>query len=183
MTYVLWTVRGGHCVIVDCGDTPKLLEDLYAIGIKPIAILLTHVHYDHIYGLNDFLSAFPDVRIYTNEWGHQALMSDKLNLSKYHGNPFVLSDESAISKVSNMDCDIKLASMHIHAVSTPGHNPSCITYYTEDFLFTGDSYIPDTPVVTFLPHSNRQEAEHSVYMIRLLSKGRKVMPGHFIGGL
>lgn len=177
-SYLIWHKGNEQCIVVDCGDTEQLIEDIKDRGLVPVAILLTHVHFDHIYGVNEMLSAFPDLKIYTNEWGHKALMSDKLNLSRYHGSPFVVADEQAIVDIVENEEMIEVAGMNIHTLYTPGHNPSCITYYTEDMVFTGDAYIPNTPVVTCLPHGNRQEAEQSLDAITLLMQGRRVMPGH-----
>lgn len=61
---------------------------------------------------------------------------------------------------------------------TPGHNPSCLTFEVGDCLFTGDAYIPDTPVVTVLPHADKAKARESVERILKLAEGKTVMPGH-----
>lgn len=53
-TYVLSEYDGRDFWIVDCGDVPPLVDMMSAIGGGPFKIrgvLLTHVHYDHIYGL------------------------------------------------------------------------------------------------------------------------------------
>ena len=64
------------------------------------------------------------------------------------------------------------------AMYTPGHDWSCMSYYTNDVIFTGDSYIPNTKVVTSFPKSNKIEAQISLDKILDLSKTRHVYPGH-----
>ena len=63
-------------------------------------------------------------------------------------------------------------------MATPGHCPSCLTFYTKNYVFTGDSYIPEVPVVTKLPKGNRALAEVSKEKILKLSEDRKIMAGH-----
>ena len=69
--------------LVDCGDVEPLLS---IVGSRKVeGVLLTHAHFDHIYGLPSLLERFPDVLIYTNEWGKRALADAKLNMSRVTG--------------------------------------------------------------------------------------------------
>lgn len=52
-------------------------------------VLLTHSHFDHIYGLNDLFKSSPNARVYTNSFGREMLLNAKKNLSFYHEKPFV----------------------------------------------------------------------------------------------
>jgi len=53
-TYIL-TQEGSRSVwLIDCGDVPPIVDMLSSLGGDSVIIkgvLLTHVHYDHIYGL------------------------------------------------------------------------------------------------------------------------------------
>ena len=67
----------------------------------------------------------------------------------------------------------------VTAVATPGHTPGCITWMTDDALFTGDACIPGVRVVTNLPHGDKQLAMRSLEHIRsLAAEGRTIYPGH-----
>ena len=63
-------------------------------------------------------------------------------------------------------------------VETPGHDWSCLSYYTDQFVFTGDSYIPGIKVIASFPHSDKQLAAQSLEKLLRLTKGRGVCPGH-----
>lgn len=158
--------------IIDPGDTWEAFT-------KAKAVLLTHAHFDHIYGLNKLLESNPDVVIYTNEYGAEMLMDSKKNMSKYHESPFVLSNNSNIELISDNQI-VNIDGVDTKAIFTPGHNPSCITWLCNDYLFTGDAYIPGIKTVTNLPGSDKQLAEQSILKIKQLSKGKLILPGHSI---
>ena len=56
--------------LVDCGDVDQILP---LIDGKLQGVLLTHAHFDHIYGLNHLDSLFPGVPVYTNQAGREGL--------------------------------------------------------------------------------------------------------------
>ena len=141
-------------------------------------VLLTHAHFDHIYGLNKVIELNPNVRVYTNDSGREMLLNARKNLSFYHESPFVISDPSRIVTVEDGDVVDVGTGIKAKAIFTPGHNPSCITWLIDDALFTGDSYIPGLKTVTNLPGGNRLQASSSIELINHLAQGRTIYPGH-----
>ena len=81
-TYILSKEGSDEVWLVDCGDTDKVLERIKGKTIE--GVLLTHAHSDHIYGLESLINMFPQVMVYTNTAGVEALKSPKLNISRYH---------------------------------------------------------------------------------------------------
>ena len=81
----------------------------------------------------------------------------------------MLNDGEKIQVFPNID---------MKAILTSGHDRSCVTYYTEDDIFTGDSYIPGIKVITTFPRSNKSDAEKSLAHIMELSISRNIYPGH-----
>ena len=166
----------GASWLVDCGDVDKILP---LIDGKLSGVLLTHAHFDHIYGLNVLASLFPSVPVYTNRAGLDELCSDKLNFSKYHGEPFVLEDTGNVRLVDDGDkLDLFDDGIEAQAIFTLGHSPSCVTWVVDDLLFTGDSYIPGVKTVTNLPHADKQQAAESEALIHQFATCRTVYAGH-----
>ncbi len=164
--------------LVDCGDVEPILSLIK--GKNLIGVLLTHAHFDHIYGLNELLKLFPNTLVYTNECGTETLLDARKNMSLYHETPFVLERPDNIRIVNDGD-EIELdKGITAKVVATPGHHPSCLTYIISDAIFTGDSYIPGIKVVTNLPKGNKKLAQDSVEKILLMSEGRIIYPGHYV---
>ncbi len=174
-----YILREGACDevwLVDVGDTDQILSMLRPEeSVK--GVLLTHVHYDHIYGLPLLLKRFPNCQVITNAAGVEALASPKLNMSRYHEDPVAFEGDNVVV-VGDGDRISLTSGLVAQVFETPGHNPSCLTFLVEDKLFTGDSYIPGEKVVTTLPGGDKTRATASLERIMELSAGRVVFPGH-----
>lgn len=157
--------------LIDCGDEWE--------GFKGVsAVLLTHAHFDHIYGLNKLFTVSPEAKVYTNSAGKEMLLNARKNLSFYHESPFMYEYPDQIVVVEDGE-EVEIGNgLSARAVFTPGHNASCITWVVGDCLFTGDAYIPGIKTVTNLPGSNKQQAAESLKLIEKLSKDRTIYPGH-----
>lgn len=183
-TYLLTQEGSSSVWLVDCGDVPPLMDLLSSMGadlsiIK--GVLLTHVHYDHIYGLPKLKEMFPSLRVYTNEDGKKALTDIRLNHSKYHNDPIVYESENVVTCGEGSVIEL-FDGVQAKVYYTPGHNPSCLTYEVGDYLFTGDAYIPGIKVVTTLKGGDKVKAKESLERILRLAEGKVVCSGHEVTG-
>lgn len=174
-TFVLTNGNSQDCWLVDVGDIEPILTEVGNRRVK--GVFLTHTHYDHIYGINKLIERFPECVIYTSLPGKESLYSDKLNFSRYHNDPIVFQGKHV--EVLEEGDEIPLfPDVMLKAIYTPGHDWSCMTYYTDEIIFTGDSYIPNIKVIISFPKSNKTEAQASLERILELCKNRDVYPGH-----
>jgi glyoxylase-like metal-dependent hydrolase (beta-lactamase superfamily II) len=176
-TYILSDEKYDSVWLLDCGDTDKVLE---RIGKKSVeGVLLTHVHSDHIYGLEELIKRYPKVKVYTNAAGIEALKSPKLNISHYHSEyPDISIDAPDNVCVLKEGDSLEVQGMPVQVYETPGHAPSCLTYIIGQMAFTGDAYIPGVKVFTGFPHANKKQAEASVERILQLAADCQLLPGH-----
>ena len=163
--------------IIDPGDIDKIVEILpKKCSVK--GVFITHYHFDHIYGLNSLTYLFPGLVVFATEIIATGLYSDKMNLSYYHNQSFVYQGKNLIFLSDNEVVDLDNGNK-IVAIDTSGHNESCLSFMLNNYLFTGDSYIPNVKLVTNLPRSNKEKAKKSLERILGLIKDDTIVcPGH-----
>lgn len=55
---------GGEAIVVDPGfDAEVVVEEIRRQGVAPAAVVLTHAHLDHAYGVAEIKAAFPSARL------------------------------------------------------------------------------------------------------------------------
>lgn len=174
-TYVI--DDGRNAVIFDIGDFGPVRRYLASENLTLQALFITHTHYDHIYGIRELMAAFPEMPIYTSEFGKEAFKKPNWNFSRYHDDE--ISIESDAIKILN-DGDILeiLDSAMLEVMATPGHDKSCLSYKIGELLLTGDSYIPGVKVVASFPNSNKADAKYWYEKLESMSASHAILPGH-----
>ena len=175
ISWLLSETESNQVWLVDCGDIVPILQKTK--GKTVAGVLLTHAHFDHIYGLPDLINHFPECKIYTNDAGLIALADARQNMSLYHESPVIVKGKPLII-CNDGDEIILYPDVGARIYETPGHHPSCLTFEVGHYLFTGDAYIPGVKVVTNLPGGNKQLAVISKKKIISMQQGLKICPGH-----
>lgn len=175
-TYVLQREGINWCWLVDVGDIDPILKILSG-DMEVKGIFLTHTHYDHLYGINKMVDLYSNCTVYTSEAGKEGLFSDKLNFSKYHDDPILFTGKNLCILNNNDNIEL-FPGEFLTVMETPGHDRSCLTYYTKNKIFTGDAYIPGLKVITTFPRGDKQSAAWSVQLILKVAGGRDLYPGH-----
>lgn len=177
ITWILSVPGSDGVWLVDCGDCDKIVDRL--AGRKVVGVLLTHAHFDHIYGLPELLDLYPQCKVYSNEIGRVTIADVRKNMSFYHASP--VSIEGKYISLCDNGSEIPLFdSVYAKVFSTPGHHPSCLSFMVDEYFFTGDAFIPGIKVVTNLPGGNKLQAQESVTFIQSVGKGKKICPGHIV---
>ena len=179
-TYILWSEVEDRAWLVDIGDIEPVLDFADEKGLHYNGVLLTHSHFDHIYGLPSLIGRFPECKVYTTEYGKDALASSKLNLSRYQGVPIEYKGDNVVVVQEGDSLRLFDGGPVMQFYETPGHNPGCLTMVCGDVIFTGDSYIPGVGVTTRLPHSDKDQGRQSLERILKLAEGKKILAGHAV---
>lgn len=164
-------------LVIDPGASPKkLAEKIREEGCAPVAILLTHGHFDHATGAEELAAEF-DIPIYAYEDEKETLEDSNLNVSwmigeqkVFHANVFVKDEQ-----------ELLLAGFHIRVLFTPGHTRGGCCYYLpyEDVLFSGDTLFCCSVGRSDLPGGSTSELVRSVReKLLTLPERTTVYPGH-----
>jgi len=120
--------------VIDPGDEAHFL--LKEIGNRHIEfILLTHGHIDHIMALNEIKDRI-DTNIYISELDKDMLYDPKKNLSYFLGENYVYKYDVKTLKDND---EIFFNNHRIKVIHTPGHTPGGLSFYVDNFLFSGDT--------------------------------------------
>ncbi len=175
LVYILSDGISNDYYLIDIGDFDAA-QSILPKDANVRGVFITHGHHDHIFGLNELKITYPACVVYASEECAKMLASAKANLSYYVEMPVEYTGE--VSVLHDGDCIELFDDVILKVIATPGHNPSCLSFLVNDYLFTGDSYIPGVKVVTNLPKGNRILAQQSVEIILSLAEGKTICPGH-----
>lgn len=158
----------------DKGD--YIYETLKDKGFNVKGILLTHAHFDHIWGCNKLreLSGAP---IYAYE-AEKVLCEDAgTNVSEQVGRPYTVIPDRYLKDGE----EITVADMTCRLIATPGHTVgSCCYYFEEDgLLIAGDTLFQESVGRTDLATGSMGELVRSIKdKLFTLPDDTKVYPGH-----
>ena len=122
---------------IDPGASGKqLAERARKDGLVPVAVLLTHGHFDHAGGAKDFAAEF-GIPIYIHEAERETLVDPELNASWMLGRRAVYEADTFVKTHE----ELTLAGFLIRVLFTPGHTPGgcCYLLPEEGVVFSGDS--------------------------------------------
>lgn len=180
--YILWD-ETNEAVIIDSGCFYE--EEMLALktfiqnnGLKPVRLLNTHLHLDHIFG-NPFMM---------REYGlkAEAGQQDEFWLSKVeeHCKMFGFRINEAPIPLGRYVCDgdiIRFGNTELEAIHVPGHSPGSMVYYCKNSscLFSGDVLFQGSIGRADLAGGNFDELrEHICSRLFILPNHTVVYPGH-----
>ena len=127
-----------EAAIVDPGDQPERIKAFVAKeGLKPVAILLTHGHFDHMMAA-EAIKAEYKIPVYACAKEKELLNSSRKNLS--YG--FIRTDYTMDADIYCKEGDeFSIAGCTVKVLETPGHTKGGCCYYiaSENIVFTGDT--------------------------------------------
>lgn len=165
-------------LIVDPGASAKeLAKRLRVDELKPIAILLTHGHFDHATGAKELSEEFDRIPIYIHEDEKETLVDPQLNASWMCGESLVFEADKFVKDEETLE----LAGFKIRVFLTPGHTPGGCCYYFpyEEVVFTGDSLFCMSIGRTDFKKGSMSDLVRSVKeKLMTLPERTTVYPGH-----
>ena len=163
-------------VIDPGGDGKDLIRRINNSELKPVAVLLTHGHYDHVADA-DVVAKEYDIPIYAHEAERETLENPNLNLSPMFGRREIYHADKYVK-----DGDIlNLAGFTIRVIHTPGHTVGGCCYYFDGnkVLASGDTLFCGSVGRTDFPKGSMSDLVRSIKEKLLdLPGDTAVLPGH-----
>ncbi|WAI18594.1 MAG: hydroxyacylglutathione hydrolase [Buchnera aphidicola (Acyrthosiphon caraganae)] len=114
--WFLYDIRG-FCLIVDPGLSEPVIQLIEKEKWHPKAILLTHNHIDHTGGVQKIVERFPQITVFgpkeTKQYGVNKIVTE--------GDKIIILDKI------------------FYVFFTPGHTSGHVSYYSNPYLFCGDT--------------------------------------------
>lgn len=167
-------------VIVDpAGEPEKLQKMLDASEAVPVAILLTHAHYDHIAAMEIFQKKYR-IPIYCGAADRDLLTFSETMLGRL-GHSLTASADHWL----NGGETLTFGGFSLQVISTPGHSKGSLCFYepSRDTLISGDTLFYESIGRTDFPYAELQgslpvlmDSLHKLF--KMLPDSVKVLPGH-----
>ena len=194
---VIWD-DNGFCAFVDPGcldrkECDSIISFVGSKGLKPVCIMLTHAHFDHIYGMS-FLAKTYGIPVYLHK--EETFTIEKTNpyVCGAFGlpvpdtsimttvNPTGPADQNGAGAAFISEGDaIKVGSLVFEVIETPGHTTGgvCFLEKTEKILFSGDTIFAGAIGRTDHPGGDYDQIMKSIFEKLLHLDGEiTVIPGH-----
>ena len=189
--YVVAPEAGAECVIIDPGqDAQRGIEETVARHrLKPIAVLLTHGHIDHVWSVAPVCGA-RGIPAYIHP-DDRELLSDpakglSLNVGQQLFGGLTFSEPDDVLELSD-GAALSLAGLEFVVRHVPGHTEGSVTFGSggettdrsgDEVLFSGDLLFAGSIGRTDLPGGDHHAMLRSLERTLTLPDGTVVLPGH-----
>ncbi len=169
--YILHLEQGDLIIDPGLGATSWVLET----SKNPLAILITHGHYDHIWDVHALKKAWPSVPLYAPQADIFMLTSDCFNLGLTPCNQEdIIGIECAKGSYTFEVATILITYWHF-----PGHTPGCSMIEVGGVFFSGDFIFYRSIGRYDFPFSDPQEMRASLLRFQdLQGEDKPLYPGH-----
>lgn len=174
--YLVYCEETLECAVIDPGaEAERIFPAISRKQLKPVVILNTHGHVDHI-GANRDIKEKYDIPLCIH-----ALDSPMLGKAQQSELSFFLGAKEsppADSFLQNGDT-VKIGKTSLRVIHTPGHSPGSVSFLGKGFLLSGDTLFWGGVGRTDLPGGSWTDLENSIKTkILTLPEETIVLPGH-----
>lgn len=189
-TYVL-IKEEKEALVIDPGVYDNsLVEFLKENDIEVKYVILTHIHVDHIIGLNNIIKEFKNAKViiskeelkhmYDSEYtlynGEYNVLEDNI-IAVLNGEKQKEQEEKGIEEERQIE-DNTILEMDVRYILTPGHTKGGMCILLDNILFTGDTLFKGSYGRFDLKGGNYMEIVSSLNYLRKLDKDILVLAGH-----
>ena len=174
---------GGNAVLFDpCERGEEIYAYIKEQGLLLSAVIITHAHFDHIYGLDGIVNSAKtdgkDIPVYIHSADAPAMRSREKNLSlPLFRSPYEYT--GILNKLSDGD-RVTVGEMNFRVMSTPGHTAGSACYINdgEKTIFAGDVLFEGSIGRTDFPGGDMSKMRESLKKLMELDDSYRVYSGH-----
>jgi hydroxyacylglutathione hydrolase len=137
-TYIVYNNKKDAIIIDPGSEGKKIIQNIESLQLKPLAILLTHAHFDHIGAVDEVRENY-GLPLYIHKKEQDWLKDTKKNGSAYFGKSIKAKPASHI--ITDKDSILTIGTFSFDVFTTPGHSPGSISFYSKEAnaVFSGDA--------------------------------------------
>jgi len=180
-SYVLYD-ETMECVIIDPGcygpeEKLELTEFIREVKLKPVKLLNTHCHIDHVLG-NKYVAETWNIELVIHE-----LEADLLKAAQTYGaNWGIFAEKSPVPSAFIREGDVlQFGNSKLEIIFAPGHSPGSICFYNMEnrFCISGDVLFHQSIGRTDLPGGDYETLIRSIKnKLFVLPDDTIIYPGH-----
>ena len=175
--YIAKNKETGEALIIDPADSPSKIElKVNAMGARPVAVLLTHGHFDHIMGVEAVREKY-QIPVYACRQEEEMLREPSVNMTDQMGKSCSIRPDVFLDDLQVFEA----AGFSIQMIHTPGHTKGSCCYYLkeEGVLFSGDTLFCGSVGRTDFPEGSASQIRNSLHrLLAALPDDTSVYPGH-----
>lgn len=176
--YFVCNKETNETIIIDPADNAADIKNWHTYHEKkPVAILLTHGHFDHMMAAGELRDAY-DIPVYAAKAEEALLGNPMLNLSgKWTRTPATLKADHWLYGGETLE----LAGFAVEVIATPGHTAGGLSFYIKDeaVLYSGDTLFSGSYGRVDFPTSSMRDMVTSIQdKLLVLPEETAVYPGH-----
>lgn len=173
--YLVWDELTSQALIIDPADDGTAINDqILNLQLKPLAIVLTHGHFDHVLGSLEVKTAW-NIPILIHP-ADKELLAKANSSAKYWtgiaGDPVPPADDFLKDGQA-----LNIGHSALTIIHTPGHTKGQIALYNDEVIFVGDTIFKEGVGRTDFSYSNSKQLRQSIDKIKTLGQ-KLVYPGH-----
>ena len=168
--------KDGRCLIIDLTDFHRIDTFIEEKGFKVEGILLTHSHWDHLLGVDEFVKKYR-VPVYMGSRRPNYVDKKEFNytIEKYGLETKFDVDVTFLDEGSHT-----IAGFNFDLIEMPGHTYCSVVYYFKEdqTMFTGDFLFRKAVGIVNSQYSNKDLMAESIARIKTYPDDTKIYPGH-----